>query len=1053
MTQRFRLRYRRTFIDCDEARDDLSPRAHSEPPSLLGNRTELYANEQACQQDYVERLHFGNCELRSLGTSPHELRAKQSEQAGGEPGAVQPWRPAWTQSECSVPAVKVAPLAARAVADRGADARVSDRRAEETHDDSQSQSSYGLSARGNAGSEFDEEDCVDDEAAEAPEVSRAPGPPAVGNAAARQPEQRHVSDRARDYRQSSEYRGSKPLPSEYERQVDHRGRRKWDTHTVVEAEYTPKWKMQSKESDQRGDKKEYILGKPGPRSEPGYHLSGWRFDRDTADGGSRYFSEDESRDTPRGRRRNGGADAELNPDQTKSGTGAERSLGGGGAKAKAPTRAAQADEATSKSSVEAATLESMCGTWEGKLGIWTIQEDGRTLFDGGRMGKEYDLTMRSGMAITRGDGWTIDLMKSTSDLLVWTYPGEENLYWTRVHHTKDQFQGSRMDGTKRNELKSKMEASAKQMSDAWAKDSRISTAIAELDEIPRRIGDDMQKVASHVIDHVQTEVAAMSKRVRGSDWGGPAKAQDVRGTSLKGDSTSSTDTGEKRPSQWDEAKANQVVKNLEVIPTMVLNLLEARVGKAKATVRSRVQPMIENLSTIREEQFEDHEQLVSRMQIIAQEVEQIAGEAVEAAAQECRAHATRQLDVALAALKEQEGPGSQLSRIPEVEGEGAAGTASREQPWESWKAWDEKQELWPKSQNSGGPDSMQQAMAVVGNHPNAMPSSFTNQVVADELLRAKARDNRVSNPSAGASAPPVAQPAPDVPTNPGSIGHPDLCPRQCLYFAKGSCTNGNDCQFCHMPHPKRPVRFDKRHREILKKMPFDELLSVMMPVLKVKAAGAGPTADTDSLLQRLGELAAYSSGAAASSGSSLADHVQAKASEEGASALRRKGGSAAQSEGGSACSSMRHWSARSEVGSDANSDADSRASKRMAESLGGTLHAMGLRSLLAMIARLAPTDVVEIRKLLEQVLYAMHDRTSLAPGALADEFGDPGEEGSVIVSLGSTATTDLVGSAVDRSRAGASRGRVAARRFSAGHQAPRGPQGIAAPRLQVAPRA
>ncbi|CAK0869755.1 unnamed protein product [Prorocentrum cordatum] len=192
---------------------------------------------------------------------------------------------------------------------------------------------------------------------------------------------------------------------------------------------------------------------------------------------------------------------------------------------------------------------------------------------------------------------------------------------------------------------------------------------------------------------------------------------------------------------------------------------------------------------------------------------------------------------------------------------------------------------------------MQQAMAVVGNHPNAMPSSFTNQVVADELLRAKARDNRVSNPSAGASAPPVAQPAPDVPTNPGSIGHPDLCPRQCLYFAKGNCTNGNDCQFCHMPHPKRPVRFDKRHREILKKMPFDELLSVMMPVLKVKAAGAGPTADTDSLLQRLGELAAYSSGAAASSGSSLADHVQAKASEEGASALRRKGGPLAHDAG------------------------------------------------------------------------------------------------------------------------------------------------------------
>lgn len=705
----------------------------------------------------------------------------------------------------------------------------------------------------------------------------------------------------------------------------------------------------------------------------------------------------------------------------------------------------------------------MCGTWQGKLGIWTIQEDGRTLFDGGRMGKEYDLTMENGTAVTRGDGWTIDLLKSTSDLLVWTYPGEENLYWTRVHHTKDQFQGSRMDGTKRNELKSKMEASAKQMSDAWAKDSRILTAIAELDEIPRRIGDDMQKVASHVIDHVQTEVSAMSKRVRGTDWGGAAMAQDVRGVTMHGDSTSSTDTGEKRPSQWDEAKAKQVVKNLEVIPTMVLNLLEARVGKAKATVRSRVQPMIENLSTIREEQLEDHDQLVSRMQIIAQEVEQIAGEAVEAAAQECRAHATRQLDVALAALKEQEGPADQLSGIPEVEGELGVTAGSREQPWESWKAWDEKQELWPKSQNSGGPDSMQQAMAVVGNHPDAMPSSFTNQVVADELLRAKVRGNRASSQSSGApqskdaASPHVAQlVTSEMPTNPGSIGHPDLCPRQCLYFAKGNCTNGNDCQFCHMPHPKRPVRFDKRHREILKKMPFNELLSVMLPVLKAKAEGVGPTADTDSLLQRLDELSAYGAGAPASSISSLADQVQAKALAEGGSAPRRRGGSAAHSaahsEVGSACSSMRQWS-RSGVGSDANSDADSKASKKMSESLGGTLHAMGLRSLLAMIARLAPADVIEVRQLLEQVLYALHGRTGFALDAAADELGDPPDEGSVTVSLGSTATTDLL-SAVDRPRAGPPRTRVASRRSSTGggFQARRGPQGGAAPSLQAAPQ-
>jgi len=71
--------------------------------------------------------------------------------------------------------------------------------------------------------------------------------------------------------------------------------------------------------------------------------------------------------------------------------------------------------------------------------------------------------------------------------------------------------------------------------------------------------------------------------------------------------------------------------------------------------------------------------------------------------------------------------------------------------------------------------------------------------------------------------------------NPGSIGHPNLCPRACLYFAAGNCANGKDCGFCHMPHPKRPVRLDKRHREALRRIPFSELIEMMLPLLKSKA--------------------------------------------------------------------------------------------------------------------------------------------------------------------------------------------------------------------------
>jgi len=79
--------------------------------------------------------------------------------------------------------------------------------------------------------------------------------------------------------------------------------------------------------------------------------------------------------------------------------------------------------------------------------------------------------------------------------------------------------------------------------------------------------------------------------------------------------------------------------------------------------------------------------------------------------------------------------------------------------------------------------------------------------------------------------------------NPGSVGHPNLCPRACLYFAAGNCANGKGCGFCHMPHPKRPVRLDKRHREALRRIPFSELIEMMLPLLKSKArslsAGCG----------------------------------------------------------------------------------------------------------------------------------------------------------------------------------------------------------------------
>lgn len=95
------------------------------------------------------------------------------------------------------------------------------------------------------------------------------------------------------------------------------------------------------------------------------------------------------------------------------------------------------------------------------------------------------------------------------------------------------------------------------------------------------------------------------------------------------------------------------------------------------------------------------------------------------------------------------------------------------------------------------------------------------------------------------------------PTNPGSIGHPELCPRPCLYFPTGQCANGARCNFCHMLHPKRPAHLDKRHRVMLKEMLFSECVTLMMPILRQKVHALQCDAEAIKLLDAL-EAAAFS---------------------------------------------------------------------------------------------------------------------------------------------------------------------------------------------------
>lgn len=235
--------------------------------------------------------------------------------------------------------------------------------------------------------------------------------------------------------------------------------------------------------------------------------------------------------------------------------------------------------------------ESTCSnSWD--AGVWTIEQGGRCLFNGKHFGTEYDLfeppseTHSSGMAYTlqRNDGWTANVhFEATAPTLVWTLAGcSGHIIWKRMPTAfgEDELSAGGVRESK-TELRSKIQASFQQMSDEWESEGRRSSAVAVMEEIPRRISDDMQRMASHFVDSVQTEVAAMSKQIRDGEKRG--SMNDASGCAANADAT------------------EKVVKNLEVLPTMVRNLLEARVDKARAQVRHRVRGMLQNLSAIQEE--------------------------------------------------------------------------------------------------------------------------------------------------------------------------------------------------------------------------------------------------------------------------------------------------------------------------------------------------------------------------------------------------------------------------------------------------------------------
>ncbi|CAJ1404495.1 unnamed protein product [Effrenium voratum] len=80
----------------------------------------------------------------------------------------------------------------------------------------------------------------------------------------------------------------------------------------------------------------------------------------------------------------------------------------------------------------------------------------------------------------------------------------------------------------------------------------------------------------------------------------------------------------------------------------------------------------------------------------------------------------------------------------------------------------------------------------------------------------------------------LPRPAAAAPAQALSRGHPELCRRPCVHFARQGCPQGADCVYCHLPHPERAVSLDKRSRELVAALAPRSLLALLLPLLRAR---------------------------------------------------------------------------------------------------------------------------------------------------------------------------------------------------------------------------
>lgn len=323
----------------------------------------------------------------------------------------------------------------------------------------------------------------------------------------------------------------------------------------------------------------------------------------------------------------------------------------------------------------------------------------------------------------------------------------------------------------------------------------LMAALGMIAEVPERLEEEMQQLALGIVSKVQTQVSELCSCIKPTD--------DV-------------------PNEH----AQHAMEHVAAIPEMVLTSLRCGATETKRLIQHRIGSLERSVCSQPESRGQS-EHMARHAAALRAEFREAAFQGLGSALEESKASAARQMDHALASLPRSamlaEGKTRLVASVPAAVPNAFAA----------------------KAEAAAAHVLAQATAAAAGEAPPARLAA-ENREVADALLRVKA-----GQPLAAGAAPAVPacagaglkRPEAGAPSV-GSIGHPFLCVRPCVFAAQGNCASGSDCSYCHIPHGGKGRHLDKIARTAVKKLSFKHRAMIALPVLRRLALsqGFGPQA-------------------------------------------------------------------------------------------------------------------------------------------------------------------------------------------------------------------